>query len=196
MKIKVVNCAANNFIKNEGHYVIKHPNIRASEIELYRFDGTHLSDIGNDIYLNNLQASGSLSSSLCISVGHCKGNPASRKQATIVVSFVSVHDRFTMFDIEESVPTEETYDGEWEKSLVEQLKKREDSEISECESDDEGDDVEMDNVGHCKGNPASRKEATIVVSFVSVHDRFTQCMASSTFISFVREILTSATACQ
>jgi hypothetical protein len=30
---------------------------------------------------------------------------------------------------------------------VEQLKKREDSEISECESDDEGDDVEMDNTG-------------------------------------------------
>lgn len=52
---KRVNCAVNNFIKNEGHYVIKHPNIRASEIELYRFDGTHLSDIGNDIYLNNLQ---------------------------------------------------------------------------------------------------------------------------------------------
>jgi metal-dependent hydrolase (beta-lactamase superfamily II) len=51
-----------------------------------------------------------------------------------------------MFDIEESVPTEEIYDGEWEKSLVEQLKKREDSEISECESDDEGDDVEMDNM--------------------------------------------------
>ena len=36
--------------------------------------------------------------------------------------------------------------------------------------------------------PASRKQATIVVS---VHDRFTQCMASSTFISFVREILSS-----
>jgi hypothetical protein len=52
---KRVNCAVNNFIKNEGHYVIKHPNIRASETELYRFDGTHLSDIGNDIYLNNLQ---------------------------------------------------------------------------------------------------------------------------------------------
>ena len=52
---KRVNCAVNNFIKNEGHYFIKHPNIRASEIELYRFDGTHLSDIGNDIYLNNLQ---------------------------------------------------------------------------------------------------------------------------------------------
>ena len=52
---KRVNCAANNFIKNEGHYVIKHPNIRTSELELYRFDGTHLSDIGNDIYMNNLQ---------------------------------------------------------------------------------------------------------------------------------------------
>ena len=52
-----------------------------------------------------------------------------------------------MFDIEESVPTEEIYDGEWEKSLVEQLKKQEDSEMSECESDDEGDDVEMDNTG-------------------------------------------------
>jgi hypothetical protein len=52
---KRVNCAVNNCIKNEGHYVIKHPNIQASEIELYRFDGTHLTDIGNDIYLNNLQ---------------------------------------------------------------------------------------------------------------------------------------------
>ena len=49
------NCAVTNCIKNEGHYVIKYTNIRASEIELYRFDGTHLSDIGNDIYLNNLQ---------------------------------------------------------------------------------------------------------------------------------------------
>ena len=53
-----------------------------------------------------------------------------------------------MFDIEESVPTEETYDGEWEKSLVEQFKKREDSEISECESDDEGDNVEMENTAY------------------------------------------------
>ena len=52
-----------------------------------------------------------------------------------------------MFDIEESVPTEEIFDGEWEKSLLEQLKKREDFKISECESDDEGDDVEMDNTG-------------------------------------------------
>ena len=50
-----------------------------------------------------------------------------------------------MFDIEESVPTEEIFDGEWEKSLLEQIKKRQDFEISEC--DDEGDDVEMDNTG-------------------------------------------------
>ena len=41
---KRVNCAVNNFIKNEGHYVIKHPNIQVNEIELYRFNGTHLSD--------------------------------------------------------------------------------------------------------------------------------------------------------
>jgi hypothetical protein len=43
--------------------------------------------------------------------------------------------------------TLQIFDGEWEKSLLEQLKKREDFKISECESDDEGDDVEMDNTG-------------------------------------------------
>ena len=42
------------------------------------------------------------------------------------------------------MPTEKIYNGQWEKRLVEQFKKRDDPEISECESD-EGDDVEMDN---------------------------------------------------
>lgn len=50
-----VNCATNKFIVEHGQIIIHHPNIRAKEKNLYRFDGTHLSDIGNDIYLNNMQ---------------------------------------------------------------------------------------------------------------------------------------------
>ncbi|CAC5370416.1 unnamed protein product [Mytilus coruscus] len=52
---KRVNSSINNFVLNDGHCVIQHPNIRAREMNLYRFDGTHLSDIGYDIYLNNIQ---------------------------------------------------------------------------------------------------------------------------------------------
>ena len=52
---KRINSAVNKFVKNDGHCVIHHPNIRAREKNLYRFDGTHLSDIGVDIYLNNIQ---------------------------------------------------------------------------------------------------------------------------------------------
>ena len=52
---KRINSAVNKFVKNDGHCVIHHPNIRAREKNLYRFDGTHFSDIGVDIYLNNIQ---------------------------------------------------------------------------------------------------------------------------------------------
>lgn len=52
---KRVNSDIKKFMKEEGQFVINHPNIRASEISLYRYDGTHLTDQGNDIYLNNLQ---------------------------------------------------------------------------------------------------------------------------------------------
>ncbi|CAG2211101.1 unnamed protein product [Mytilus edulis] len=52
---KRVNSAINNYALNDGHCVIQHPNIRAREMNLYRYDGTHLSDIGYDIYLNNIQ---------------------------------------------------------------------------------------------------------------------------------------------
>jgi hypothetical protein len=46
---KCVNSAVNNFMVNENHFIVHHPNIRARERSLYRFDGTHLSDTGYDI---------------------------------------------------------------------------------------------------------------------------------------------------
>lgn len=51
-----VNSAMRSYANKEGHYNIKHPNIRAKEKTLYRHDGCHLSDIGNDILLNTYQA--------------------------------------------------------------------------------------------------------------------------------------------
>jgi len=53
---KRVNCAIKNFVLSEGHCEIRHPNIRAGEKTLFRHDGVHLTDIGNDIFLNNIQA--------------------------------------------------------------------------------------------------------------------------------------------
>lgn len=50
-----LNLDIRNFLKEEKHFVLRHPNIRANERSLYRNDGTHLSGVGNDIYLNNLQ---------------------------------------------------------------------------------------------------------------------------------------------
>jgi hypothetical protein len=50
-----VNLAVKNAVLKEGFCVIRHPNIRSTEINLYRHDGTHLSDTGNAVYLNNVQ---------------------------------------------------------------------------------------------------------------------------------------------
>jgi len=52
---KRVNLAVKNAVLKDGFCVIRHPNIRAKERNLYRFDGTHLSDTGNEVYLNNIQ---------------------------------------------------------------------------------------------------------------------------------------------
>ena len=50
-----VNSAVNNFMVNENHFIVCHLNIRARERSLYRFDGTHLSDTGYEIFPNNIQ---------------------------------------------------------------------------------------------------------------------------------------------
>ena len=55
---KRVNIAVRKVVKEEitNGYVISHPNITEKERTLYRNDGTHLSDVGNDVFLNNVQA--------------------------------------------------------------------------------------------------------------------------------------------
>ena len=52
---KRVNSTVNSFMVNENYFIVRHPNIRAPERSLYRFDGTHLSDTGYEIFLNNIQ---------------------------------------------------------------------------------------------------------------------------------------------
>jgi lysophospholipase L1-like esterase len=70
---KRVNLLVRNLVLSFGGCVIRHCNIRAREINLFRNDGTHLSKLGIDIYLNNIQGAlerflafeGSLVSTLC-----------------------------------------------------------------------------------------------------------------------------------
>ena len=52
---KRLNLLVRNFMQTIGGCVIRHSNIRVSEKSLYKFDGTHLSNTGNEVYLNNIQ---------------------------------------------------------------------------------------------------------------------------------------------
>ena len=56
---KKVNLAIKNIFLNEIQKgcIIRHPNITVKEKSLFRYDGVHLSDVGNNIYLNNIQGS-------------------------------------------------------------------------------------------------------------------------------------------
>lgn len=53
---KRINMAVKKIMFEQHGYVISHPNIREKERSLFRHDGTHLSDVGNDLYLQNIQA--------------------------------------------------------------------------------------------------------------------------------------------
>ena len=54
---KRVNLAIKNIFLDEIQKgcIIRHPNITVKEKSLFRYDGVHVSDVGNNIYLNNIQ---------------------------------------------------------------------------------------------------------------------------------------------
>ena len=52
---KDVNRKVTNFLKTEGGVVIRHPTIICTEKQYFRYDGTHLNDLGNAVLLNDFQ---------------------------------------------------------------------------------------------------------------------------------------------
>jgi lysophospholipase L1-like esterase len=52
---KRVNLLVRNQVISIEGCALRHCNLRAREISLYRNDGTHLSNSGTEIYLNNIQ---------------------------------------------------------------------------------------------------------------------------------------------
>lgn len=62
---KAVNRAVKQFLRREGGLVIRHPTITFAQKQLFRYDGTHLNDLGNAAFLNSLQ--GGLETMVCSS---------------------------------------------------------------------------------------------------------------------------------
>ena len=54
---KRTNTAVKGIFKSDigKGFIIRNPNILSKEISLYRYDGVHLSNVGNDAYLNNIK---------------------------------------------------------------------------------------------------------------------------------------------
>lgn len=52
---KAVNRAVKQFLRREGGLVIRHPTITFSQKQLFRYDSTHLNELGNAAFLNSLQ---------------------------------------------------------------------------------------------------------------------------------------------
>ena len=52
---KRVNLLVRNQVISIGGCAIRHCNLHAREVNVYRNDGTHLSNSGTEIYLNNIQ---------------------------------------------------------------------------------------------------------------------------------------------
>jgi lysophospholipase L1-like esterase len=52
---KNLNRKVKQFLKQEGGLVIRYPSITFAHKDLFRYDGTHLNDLGNSVFLNSLQ---------------------------------------------------------------------------------------------------------------------------------------------
>ena len=52
---KDVNRNVKQYLKSQGGLVNRHPSITHTEKRLFRYDGTHLNQLGNSVLLSGLQ---------------------------------------------------------------------------------------------------------------------------------------------